>query len=158
VYLKHRRAGRRPVARARGATRQMKAMVVQHPGPIATHPLALVDLPDPEPRQGEVLIKVEVCGVCRTDLHVAEGDLPPHRSPIVPGHEAVGRIVELGPEAKRLKEGDRVGVAWLHASCGSCAYCQRGEENLCTSPRFTGYDDHGGYAELLTAPEDFVYP
>jgi propanol-preferring alcohol dehydrogenase len=136
----------------------MKAMIVQRPGPIATHPLAFVDLSDPEPRQGEVLIKVEVCGVCRTDLHVAEGDLPPHRSPIIPGHEAVGRVVKLGPGARRLKEGDRVGVAWLHASCGSCSYCQQGEENLCTAPRFTGYDEHGGYAELLTAPEAFIYP
>jgi propanol-preferring alcohol dehydrogenase len=136
----------------------MKAMVVQHPGPIATRPLIAVDLPDPEPQPGEVLIKVEVCGVCRTDLHVAEGDLPPHRSPIVPGHEAVGTIARLGSGATQYKEGDRVGVAWLHASCGLCPYCQRGEENLCTAPRFTGYDEHGGYAELLTAPEAFVYP
>lgn len=136
----------------------MKAMVVQHPGPIATRPLISVDLPDPEPKPSEVLIKVEVCGVCRTDLHVAEGDLPPHRSPIIPGHEAVGTIARLGPGVAQFKEGDRVGVAWLHASCGSCPYCQRGEENLCTAPRFTGYDEHGGYAELLTAPEAFVYP
>lgn len=137
----------------------MKAMVVHNPRPIAEHPLALVDLPTPEPRAGEVLIQVEVCGVCRTDLHVTEGDLPPHKSPVVPGHEAVGVVTKLGPGAGRLiKEGDRVGVAWLHASCGSCIYCQRGEENLCTNPRFTGYDENGGYAEYLTAPEDFVYP
>ena len=137
----------------------MKAMVVHNPGPIADHPLTLVDLPTPEPKQGEVLIRVEVCGVCRTDLHVTEGDLPPHRSPIVPGHEAVGTIVKLGPGSGRvLKEGDRVGVAWLHASCGACAYCTRGEENLCIAPRFTGYDENGGYAEFLTAPEAFVYP
>jgi propanol-preferring alcohol dehydrogenase len=135
----------------------MKAMVVQQPGPIATHPLTLVDLPLPEPRAGEVLVKVEVCGVCRTDLHVAEGDLPPHRSPVIPGHEAIGTIVQLGPGANQLKGGDRVGVAWLHASCGACVYCQRGEENLCTAPRFTGYDEHGGYAEYIVAPEAFVY-
>ncbi len=137
----------------------MKAMTVHIPGPIATQPLTLVDLPTPEPKRGEVLIAVEVCGVCRTDLHVAEGDLPPHRSPIIPGHEAVGTVLRLGPGSGRIvKEGDRVGVAWLHASCRVCTYCQRGEENLCTAPRFTGYDEHGGYAEFLTAPEEFVYP
>jgi propanol-preferring alcohol dehydrogenase len=137
----------------------MKAMVVHNPKPIADQPLTLVDLPTPEPRAGEVLVKVEVCGVCRTDLHVTEGDLPPHRSPVVPGHEAVGTVAKLGPGSGRfVNEGDRVGIAWLHASCGSCVYCQRGEENLCTTPRFTGYDENGGYAEYLTAPEDFVYP
>lgn len=136
----------------------MKAMVVQRPGPITTRPLSQVDLPTPDPKPGEVLIKVEVCGVCRTDLHVTEGDLPPHRSPIIPGHEAVGTITRLGPGTKQCKEGDRVGVAWLHASCGVCPYCQRNEENLCVAPKFTGYDEHGGYAEFLTAPEAFVYP
>lgn len=137
----------------------MKAMVVHTPKPIADHPLTLIDLSTPEPRAGEVLVKIEVCGVCRTDLHVTEGDLPPHRSPVVPGHEAVGTVAKLGPGSGRLvKEGDRVGIAWLHASCGSCVYCQRGDENLCTHPRFTGYDENGGYAEYLTAPEDFVYP
>ncbi len=137
----------------------MKAMIVHNPGPILTHALAFTDLPIPEPRAGEVLIKIAVCGVCRTDLHVAEGDLPPHRSPVVPGHEAVGIVARLGAGAKGLlKEGDRVGVAWLHATCGVCAYCQRGAENLCTTPRFTGYDEHGGYTEYLTAPADFVYP
>ena len=137
----------------------MKAMVVHAPRPIAERPLALVDLPTPEPHAGEVLIQVEVCGVCRTDLHVTEGDLPPHRSPVVPGHEAVGVVAKLGPGAGRsLKEGDRVGVAWLHASCGSCVYCRRNAENLCTNPRFTGYDENGGYAEYLTALEDFIYP
>jgi propanol-preferring alcohol dehydrogenase len=137
----------------------MKAMVVYAPKPIADHPLTLVDIPIPEPHAGEVLIKVEVCGVCRTDLHVTEGDLPPHRSPVIPGHETVGTVTQLGPGSGRLvKEGDRVGVAWLHASCGSCVYCRRGDENLCLIPRFTGYDENGGYAEYLTAPEDFVYP
>lgn len=137
----------------------MKAMLVHNPGPILTHALAPTDLPIPEPRTGEVLIKIAVCGVCRTDLHVAEGDLPLHRSPVVPGHEAVGIVARLGAGTKGLlKEGDRVGVAWLHATCGRCAYCQRGAENLCTAPRFTGYDEHGGYAEYLTAPADFVYP
>ncbi len=137
----------------------MKAMAVYTQAPIDTRPLKLIDLPTPEPRAGEVLIKVEVCGVCRTDLHVVEGDLPPHRTPIIPGHETVGTVARVGPGAERLlKEGERVGVAWLHAACGVCDYCQRGEENLCIAPRFTGYDEHGGYAEYLTAPADFVYP
>ncbi|MGH7961290.1 MAG: zinc-dependent alcohol dehydrogenase family protein [Candidatus Binatia bacterium] len=136
----------------------MKAMVVAHPGLIENCPLMLIDLPIPEPSPGAVLIQVEVCGVCRTDLHVAEGDLPPHKSPVAPGHEVVGTVVKMGPNTRRLKEGDRVGVAWLHASCGVCPYCTRDEENLCIAPRFTGYDVHGGYAEYIVAPEDFVYP
>ena len=137
----------------------MKAMVVERPGPIENNPLTLVELPVPEPALGEILIRVEVCAVCRTDLHVAEGDLPPHKSPVAPGHEAVGTVIKLGPDTgHRLKEGDRVGVAWLHTSCRTCSYCVRGEENLCTAPRFTGYDVNGGYAEYLVTPEDFVYP
>ena len=136
----------------------MKAMLVRQPGAIESNPLTLVDLPLPVPSPGEVLIRVEVCGVCRTDLHVAEGDLPPRKSPVVPGHEVVGTVAGIGPGTGRLQEGDRVGVAWLHAACGKCPYCARGEENLCTAPRFTGYDVNGGYAEYLVAPEDFVYP
>src|SRR5262245_18101713 len=137
----------------------MKAMVVEHPGPIDKNPLALVELPVPEPAPGEILVRVEVCAVCRTDLHVAEGDLLPHKSPVAPGHEAVGTVVSLRPDTgRRLREGDRVGVAWLHAACRICPYCTRGEENLCLAPRFTGYDVNGGYAEYLVAPEDFVYP
>jgi len=148
----------RLIGKARRGKGIMRAMVVHQPGPIESHPLAMVDIPIPVPSQGEVLIQVEVCGVCRTDLHIAEGDLSPHKSPVAPGHEVVGTIAKLGPGTKRLKEGDRVGVAWLHASCGTCPYCVRGEENLCTAPRFTGYDVNGGYAEYLIAPEDFVYP
>lgn len=137
----------------------MKAMVVSHPRPIEERPLTPAELPQPTPSPGEVLIRVEVCGVCRTDLHVAEGDLPPHLQPVAPGHEVVGTVAGLGAEAGRLvKEGDRVGVAWLHETCRRCPYCVRGDENLCTAPRFTGYDVHGGYAEYLVAPEDFVYP
>ena len=132
--------------------------MVHRPGPVSERPLTLVEVPIPEPRHGEVLIRVEVCGVCRTDLHVTEGDLPPHKSPITPGHEVVGTIVKRGPHAHLLQEGDRVGVAWLFASCGACTYCQRGAENLCTAPRFTGYDVDGGYAEYLLASEAFVYP
>lgn len=135
----------------------MRAMTVVSPGPIEHHPLRLVALPTPQPGRGQVLVRVEVCGVCRTDLHVAEGDLPARRSPIVPGHEVVGRVVACGPDAQQVREGDRVGVAWLHATCERCRFCNRGDENLCLAPRFTGYHEHGGYAEYMVAPAAFVY-
>lgn len=135
----------------------MKAMVVEKPGPIEKNPLKLRDLSTPEPASGEILIRVEVCGVCRTDLHVAEGELSPHQSSVVPGHEVVGRVEKLGEGASHFRIGDRVGVAWLHQSCGHCSYCQRNQENLCDAPKFTGYDVNGGYAEYLVAPEAFVY-
>lgn len=135
----------------------MRAMAVVSPGPIERHPLRLVALPTPQPGRGQVLIRVEACGVCRTDLHVAEGDLPARRSPIVPGHEVVGHVVACGPDAQQVREGDRVGVAWLHATCGQCRFCNRGDENLCLAPRFTGYHEHGGYAEYMVAPAAFVY-
>ena len=99
-----------------------------------------------------------MCGVCRTDLHVVEGELPAHRDRIVPGHEIVGRIERLGPGSACWKVGDRVGVAWLHAACGRCTYCQRGDENLCDTPTFTGWDVPGGYAEYTVARADFIYP
>jgi propanol-preferring alcohol dehydrogenase len=136
----------------------MKAMALGAPAPIDTRPLQLVELPDPEPGPGEIVVRVEVCGVCRTDLHVVEGDLPPRKPTVVPGHEVVGRVVRRGEGAERFEVGDRVGVAWLHASCGTCAYCLRGDENLCDAPRFTGWDVDGGYAEMVRAPEAFVYP
>src|SRR5216110_3384578 len=136
----------------------MKAMVLPKLGPVDSAPLRLVDLPVPEPGRGEVLIRVEVCGVCRTDLHVVEGELPPRKENVVPGHEVVGRVERLGPESGRFRIGDRVGVAWLHRSCGVCPYCRRGDENLCDAPLFTGYDVPGGYAEYMTAPEAFIYP
>jgi propanol-preferring alcohol dehydrogenase len=98
-----------------------------------------------------------VCGVCRTDLHVAEGDLPPKRAHVIPGHEVVGRVAGRGAGAARFRDGDRVGVAWLHRACGACRFCAAGAENLCTAPRFTGWDVDGGYAEYVVAPEDFVY-
>ena len=98
-----------------------------------------------------------MCGVCRTDLHIAEGDLAPRRAHVVPGHEVVGRVAGQGAGAKRFREGDRVGVGWLHRACGACRFCARDEENLCTAPRFTGWDADGGYAEYVVAPEDFVY-
>ncbi len=136
----------------------MKAMAVKKPAPVEQTPLKLIELPKPKPGKGEVLIKVDVCGVCRTDLHVVEGELPPHRDLVVPGHEVVGRVEQVGPEVTRLKEGDVVGVAWLHKTCGVCEYCRQGRENLCDTPVFTGYDVNGGYEEYLVAPADFVYP
>jgi propanol-preferring alcohol dehydrogenase len=121
-------------------------------------PLQRVRLRVPEPGPGEVLVKVEVCAVCRTDLHLAEGDLPPKRPDTVPGHEVVGRIVAHGPGAGRWETGTRVGVAWLHWTCGECRFCLRGTENLCPYARYTGWDVNGGYAEYTTAQEDYVYP
>jgi propanol-preferring alcohol dehydrogenase len=136
----------------------MRAMALTAQAPASTKPLALRELPDPVPGPGEVLVAVEVCGVCRTDLHVVEGDLALRCSPTIPGHEVVGRIIGHGPGAGRLPLGTRVGVAWLYAACGTCTYCLTGAENLCSAPRFTGWTEPGGYAERLCAREDFVYP
>ncbi|GAA3794557.1 zinc-binding alcohol dehydrogenase family protein [Sphaerisporangium flaviroseum] len=135
----------------------MAAWVVRHPGPMDTRPLQRMRLRVPEPRPGEVLVEVEVCAVCRTDLHLAEGDLPPKRPDTAPGHEVVGRVVARGPGAERLPIGTRVGVAWLYATCGKCRYCVRGSENLCPYSRYTGWDVNGGYARYTTAGEDYVY-
>lgn len=136
----------------------MKAMLLPQPASVETAPLQLRELPKPEPGPEEVLLRVEICGVCRTDLHVVEGELTPHKQPIIPGHEAVGTVERNGPGASRFQVGDRVGAAWLHRSCGICPYCLRGDENLCDNPTFTGYDADGGYAEYMTAPEAFLYP
>lgn len=135
----------------------MRAMLLRKPSPIEAAPLALESLPDPEPAEDELLIEVSVCGICRTDLHVVEGELPPTRERLVPGHQVVGKVLRNGPAAGRFREGDRVGVAWLHRSCGRCRFCERGEENLCRDPIFTGWHVDGGYAERLCAPEAFVY-
>ncbi|GAA2307547.1 zinc-binding alcohol dehydrogenase family protein [Nonomuraea roseoviolacea subsp. roseoviolacea] len=135
----------------------MTAWVVARPGPVAGGPLERVRLPVPEPGPGEVLVRVEVCAVCRTDLHLAEGDLTPRRPRTVPGHEVVGRVAGRGPGAD-LPDGARVGVAWLRSTCGVCRYCRRGAENLCPRSRYTGWDADGGYAEYLTVPQDFAYP
>jgi len=135
----------------------MRAMRVRTPRPVEDRPLEACEEPLPEPGAGEVRVAVEVCGVCRTDLHVAEGDLAPQRPSVVPGHEVVGRVDALGPGAAGLREGDRVGVAWLHRSCGACRFCARGSENLCLAPRFTGWHTDGGYADYAVAPAEFVY-
>nr|WP_271220659.1 zinc-dependent alcohol dehydrogenase family protein [Streptosporangium carneum] len=136
----------------------MDAWVVARPGPVASRPLERVRLPVPAPGPGEVLIEVEACAVCRTDLHLAEGDLPPRRPRTVPGHEAVGRVVARGQDAVRLEPGARVGVAWLRSTCGRCRHCLRGAENLCPLSAYTGWDADGGYAGYLTAREEYVYP
>ena len=113
--------------------------------------------PVPEPGPGELLVAVRACGVCRTDLHVAEGDLPVHRRGVIPGHEVVGEVVALGPGAAGFAVGDRVGVAWLRHTCGGCVYCRRGAENLCPQSRYTGWDADGGYADFTTVAADFAY-
>ncbi len=135
----------------------MKACVLSAIGRVETNPLQFKDVDRPEPGLGEVLVRVKLCGVCRTDLHVIEGELPAKKSPIIPGHQVVGTIEKLGPQAKRFPVGKRVGIAWLNHTDGTCEYCRRSEENLCDAPQFTGYTVDGGYAEYAIAPEDFVY-
>lgn len=135
----------------------MQAWVVRTPGPLAQHPIELVTRAIPEPGPGQVLVRVRACGVCRTDLHVAEGDLPVHRPGVVPGHEVVAEVVATGPGALRFAPGDRIGVAWLAATCGTCRWCRAGRENLCPRSRYTGWDLDGGYAEYAVAAEAFAY-
>ncbi len=136
----------------------VKACVLDRPAPVETSPLQFMEAARPIPGQGEVLVRVRACGVCRTDLHVTEGELPARKSPMIPGHQAVGVVEENGPGAARFLAGTRVGVPWLHRTCGECEYCRRGRENLCERPAFTGWTVDGGYAEYLVAPEAFVYP
>lgn len=137
----------------------MRALVLSDPAPLsrAPAPLREEDLPEPTPGPGEVRVRVRACGVCHTDLHIAEGDLPAPSLPVVPGHQVVGTVDLLGPGVTGWAVGDRVGVAWLHHACGTCPRCLEGRENLCPSARFTGYHVPGGYAEALVAPADFVY-
>lgn len=141
-----------------GAGTTMRAWRVRRPGPVATGPLDLVAEPAPEPGRGEVLLQVLACGVCRTDLHVAEGDLPVHRPGVVPGHEVVGEVLALGPDVTAgMAVGDRVGVAWLRGTDQECLYCLRGAENLCPNSTYTGWDADGGYADYTVAPADYVH-
>jgi propanol-preferring alcohol dehydrogenase len=140
------------------STSQMRAWVVNEPGPIDDHPLELVELPIPTPGPGEVRVRVLTCGVCRTDLHLAEGDLEPRRARVVPGHEVVGVIDQVGRGSDRFNEGDRVGVPWLAHTCGVCRFCTTARENLCVAPRFTGWDVNGGYADYVIAEQDYAYP
>lgn len=133
----------------------MNAMVLTETGPIDASPLQLCDLPVPEP--GEIRVPVEACGICRTDLHVIEGELPPQAPQIVPGHQVVGVVDQAGLGTRPLKAGDRVDIAWLRSTCGQCRYCRAGKENLCPDARFTGYHEDGGYAEYAVVREDFAY-
>jgi propanol-preferring alcohol dehydrogenase len=132
----------------------MRAMVLERQG----EPLRPADLPDPEPGPGQVLLSVAVCGVCRTDLHIADGELSEPKLPLVPGHQIAGSVVGAGEGAGRFAEGDRVGVPWLGWTCGECRYCTSARENLCDRARFTGYDVDGGYAERVVADERFCFP
>jgi propanol-preferring alcohol dehydrogenase len=135
----------------------VRAWVVDQPGPIDGGPLRLVERPSPVPAGDEVVVEVSACGVCRTDLHLAEGDLPPRRPGVTPGHQVVGTVVERGPAALRFSVGDRIGVAWLRRTCGVCRFCVGGRENLCLRPSFTGWDADGGFAARCTVPEAFAY-
>ena len=136
----------------------MEAMVLREIAPVETSPLGRVELPIPQPGPGEILLKVRCCAICRTDLHVIEGDLPQATLPIIPGHQVVGIVDALGPGCRQFALGQRVGVAWLRHTCGSCSFCTGGQENLCESARFTGYHADGGYAQYARVPEDFAYP
>ncbi len=135
----------------------MKAMILREFAPIDKNPLELVDLPIPEPGPEDILVRIKVCGVCHTDLHTVEGELPEVRLPIIPGHEVVGIVERSGQKASRFNQGERVGVAWLYSSCGHCGFCTSGLENLCENARFTGYHVNGGYAEYMIVPTKFAY-
>jgi len=134
--------------------RQMRAMVLERPN----QSLRLLELPVPSPGPGQLLIRVAACGVCRTDLHIVDGELPEPKLPLIPGHEIVGSVVAIGSEVSRFGPGQRVGVPWLGHTDGTCRYCQRGQENLCDHPEFTGYTVDGGYAEYTLAHEQFCFP
>jgi propanol-preferring alcohol dehydrogenase len=135
----------------------MKACLLRTPGQIENNPLSYEVIAQPEPQANEVLVRVHVCGVCRTDLHVVEGELPPKKSPLIPGHQVIGTVERAGDNAKRFTKGSRVGIAWLHKTDGTCEFCKGGEENLCDAPLFTGYTANGGFADWIVAPESFVY-
>ena len=141
-----------------GNAKSMKAMILQTPSPVDMRPLELADIPKPAPGNDEILIKVTACGICRTDLHIVEGELAVRRSPVIPGHQIVGRVAEIGGGVEGFEIGQRVGVAWLNRTCGICRYCTRGDENLCENAEFTGWTRDGGYAEYVTAPAAFTYP
>lgn len=136
----------------------MRAQRLNRPGPIETGPLSLEDLPAPAQGAGEVLLRIRACGVCHTDLHLIEGELAGARLPVTPGHQVVGEVVGIGAGVEGIRQGDRVGVAWLGEACGSCSACLRGDENLCPDAQFTGFHKDGGFAEVIVAKADFVYP
>ena len=132
-------------------------MQLEQFGPVEQNPLRLRDLPIPEPGYGQILIRNKVCGICHTDLHTVEGELPDVKLPIIPGHQVVGVVEENRGAAQRFRQGDRVGVAWLYSACGHCRFCRKDNENLCENARFTGYSANGGYSEYMVIPEKFAY-
>jgi alcohol dehydrogenase, propanol-preferring len=136
----------------------MRACVLHSTAPVETNPLDFTEVPAPQATKGQILVRVRACGVCRTDLHVIEGELPRRKMPVIPGHQVVGTIEQRGEGATRFEVGARVGIAWLHCTDGVCEYCLSGRENLCDNPGFTGYSVDGGYAEHIVAREQFVYP
>ena len=136
----------------------MKAWILNKPAPVSEHPLYLSERAVPTPSDDELLLRVAACGICRTDLHVVEGDLPVRRSPVIPGHQIVGSVAAFGSRVEGFDIGDRVGVAWLNRTCGVCEFCVAGRENLCDEAMFTGWTADGGYAEYATAPAAFTYP
>lgn len=145
-------------ASATSATETYGGWAVETPGPVGTgRPLVRISRRTPVPGPGELLLRVEACGVCRTDLHLAEGDLTPHRPATVPGHEIVGRVAAVGEAVTLFRTGDRAGGAWLRGTCGTCRYCRAGQENLCPRSRYTGWDADGGFADLALVPEAFAY-
>ncbi|MBA7518842.1 putative alcohol dehydrogenase AdhA [subsurface metagenome] len=135
----------------------MKAIVLEKQQYLEENPLRLKDVPIPEPKDDEMRIKINVCGVCRTDLHIVEGELPAHKMPVIIGHQIVGRVDKLGKRVSKWKIGDRVGVPWLYKTCGKCKYCKSGKENLCDNAMFTGYDANGGFAQYTVISQDFAY-
>jgi propanol-preferring alcohol dehydrogenase len=135
----------------------MRAMLLTQQKPVNESPLVLRDAAEPQPALHEVRVKVSVCAVCRTDIHIVEGDLPLHKTTIIPGHQIVGRIDQMGESVTRFQVGQRIGIAWLRQVDGTCEFCRQGRENLCAASRYTGYDVDGGYAEFAVAPEDFAY-
>lgn len=135
----------------------MKAIVLEKQQYLEENPLRLKDVPTPEPKDDEIRININICGACRTDLHIVEGELPAHKMPVIIGHQIVGRVDKLGKSVSKWKLGDRVGVPWLYKTCGKCKYCKSGKENLCDNAMFTGYDANGGFAQYTVISQDFAY-
>jgi len=135
----------------------MKAWILEEQDKIENRPLNLMEIPDPEPDRKEIVMKVKAVGICRTDIHIAEGDLPLSKAPIILGHEVTGRVCEIGEEVGRFKVGDKVGMTWLNSACGECEFCRSGMENLCPNAKFTGWDVDGGFAEYAKVPQDYGY-
>jgi propanol-preferring alcohol dehydrogenase len=135
----------------------VKAIVLEKQQYLEENPLRLKDVPTPEPKDDEIRININICGACRTDLHIVEGELPAHKMPVIIGHQIVGRVDKLGKSVSKWKLGDRVGVPWLYKTCGKCKYCKSGKENLCDNAMFTGYDANGGFAQYTVISQDFAY-